>query len=200
MTIDHIGALFFPELIWLRVIGRIAFPLIAFQAAQGYKYTSSLKKFFIRLIVFACISQIPYSMAFGNKLNPIFTVVLGLLAITLWHKNVLCKVLALILCVAGAALPVSYGAYGIFMVFIFDAFSHLSNIRQVLLFVALNYVFYVNSIELGLPIQVFSVLALPLIYFVPEDKVRFHVPEIFRKRLFYYIYYPAHILILYLLS
>lgn len=203
MTIDHLGALIFPELTWMRIIGRIAYPCAAYQAAQGYKYTSDLKKYFIRLTVFACISQIPYTLAFSEsafKLNPIFTILFGVIAIALWNKNLVFKICALVLCVMGAALPVSYGAYGIFMVFIFEAFSHLSVMRTIMIFVALNYVFYVNSIESGLPIQIFSVLALPIIYLLPNNKELEGLPEVFKKRIFYYIYYPAHIAVLYIIS
>ena len=201
MTIDHIGVLLFPQLIALRIIGRIAFPIVAYQAAEGYKHTSSLKKYLFRLTVFAFISQVPYNFIIGHKLNPIFTVILGLIAIMLWNKNKVCKVLALAICVAGVAIPLSYNAYGIFMVFIFEAFSHLPTYRTVMIFIALNYVFYINNTDSGLPIQVLSIMALPFIYFVPDaDKKEIHVPALFQKRMFYYIYYPAHITVLYLIS
>ena len=43
MVIDHVGAIFFPGLMFLRVIGRIAFPLfcwgIAVVAARKKNYT-----------------------------------------------------------------------------------------------------------------------------------------------------------------
>ena len=202
MTIDHIGMFLFPHLTVLRIIGRIAFPIVAYQTAEGYKYTSNLKKYYLRLVLIAGISQIPYSVYSGFRLNPIFTVIFGLTAIILWHKNTLCKILALALCVAGVAIPVSYNAYGIFMVFIFDAFSHLPTFRTVMIFIALNYVFYVNSTDSsGLPIQVFSVLALPFIYLIPKkEDGNIRIPKIFTNRLFYYIYYPAHITVLILVS
>lgn len=37
MTIDHIGAILFPHILILRIIGRIAFPIFAFMIAEGYK-------------------------------------------------------------------------------------------------------------------------------------------------------------------
>ena len=202
ITVDHIGLFLFPQLAVLRIIGRITFPIVAFQAAEGYKYTKNLKRYYLRLALFAGISQIPYSIYFGLRLNPIFTVLFGLTAIILWHKNTLCKILALALCVAGVAIPVSYGAYGIFMVFIFDAFSHLPTFRTVMVFLALNYVFYIKPDDSsGIPVQVFSVLALPFIYLIPDkEKGDIHIPKIFTGRLFYYIYYPAHITLLILIS
>ena len=39
MTLDHIGAAFFPQAVWLRVIGRLAFPLFSYCIAEGCRYT-----------------------------------------------------------------------------------------------------------------------------------------------------------------
>ena len=39
MTLDHIGWLFFPDIIIFRVAGRLAFPIFAYQIALGYEKT-----------------------------------------------------------------------------------------------------------------------------------------------------------------
>lgn len=39
MTADHIGFVFFPEVMWLRVIGRLAWPVFAYMVAEGCHYT-----------------------------------------------------------------------------------------------------------------------------------------------------------------
>ena len=41
MLIDHIGAFLFPDVIWLRLVGRVAMPLFAFTLAEGCFYTRS---------------------------------------------------------------------------------------------------------------------------------------------------------------
>lgn len=61
MLIDHIGVLLLPELLFLRTIGRIAFPIFAYQLAMGFIHTSNRKKYGIRLLSFGLLSQIPYS-------------------------------------------------------------------------------------------------------------------------------------------
>ena len=43
MLTDHIGAIFYPDMIALRVIGRIAFPIYCFLLVQGFLHTSNLK-------------------------------------------------------------------------------------------------------------------------------------------------------------
>lgn len=61
MLIDHIGYMFFPKYRIFRTIGRLAFPIFAYQLSVGYMKTSDLKRYASRLLGFALISQIPYS-------------------------------------------------------------------------------------------------------------------------------------------
>lgn len=70
MIIDHIGAAFFPGVTIFRTIGRIAFPIFAYQLAKGYKHTSNLSAYSIRLLIFALISYIPYIYFLGEGLTP----------------------------------------------------------------------------------------------------------------------------------
>ena len=63
MLIDHIGAIFYPDMIALRVIGRIAFPIYCFLLVQGFLHTSNLKKYMVRMGVFALLSEVPFDLA-----------------------------------------------------------------------------------------------------------------------------------------
>ena len=57
----------------LRFIVKIAFPLFAFVVANGWIHTKNKRDYFMRMVIFACISQIPYTMAFypSNFLTPV---------------------------------------------------------------------------------------------------------------------------------
>lgn len=70
MIIDHVGAAFFPGIGIFRTIGRIAFPIFAYQLAIGYKHTSNLAAYGRRLFIFACISYVPYIYFLGDGLTP----------------------------------------------------------------------------------------------------------------------------------
>lgn len=61
MVIDHIGYMFFPDQLIYRSIGRLAFPIFAYQIAIGYSKTSNLKKYVERIAIFGLIAQLPYS-------------------------------------------------------------------------------------------------------------------------------------------
>lgn len=84
MLIDHVGYLFFPEQLIFRTIGRIAFPIFAYQISIGFQKTSSRKRYAFRLFLFACLAQIPYSwfnpeLYFNwTSLNIMFTFLIAL--------------------------------------------------------------------------------------------------------------------------
>lgn len=133
MFLDHSADTFsFVPNIWvLNVVGRIAFPLFAFQLFVGYSHTKDVKKYFIRLITFALISQIPFSllmfimtgsaMAYGNfiALNIFFTLALGLLAMYVYDckLNVFAKIVIIaLLLVIAQICNVDYGAWGVCLI------------------------------------------------------------------------------------
>lgn len=91
MTCDHLSYLIFGKLSFMNYIGRIAFPIFAYQITEGYIHTHNLKKYFLRLSIFALISQIPFmlftSMYSNNiHLNIFFTLLLGLASITIYEN------------------------------------------------------------------------------------------------------------------
>lgn len=76
MLIDHIGVVVgssglgmitFNNTIILRTIGRIALPIFAYNIINGWSHTRDKPNYIYRLILFACISQIPFSLV----VNPV---------------------------------------------------------------------------------------------------------------------------------
>ena len=69
MFCDHFGDAFVGHFSFLNSIGRIAFPIFAFQISEGFIHTKNLKKYFLRLGIFALIAQIPFSLFSYKFLN-----------------------------------------------------------------------------------------------------------------------------------
>jgi len=57
MTIDHVGAYLFPQLLWMRIIGRLAFPVYAYMIAEGCRHTRSMPRYLLSVAGMAALCQ-----------------------------------------------------------------------------------------------------------------------------------------------
>ena len=121
MMIDHAGSIFFPSMIELRVIGRIAFPLYAWCAVVGICYTRCVWKYALRLLVVGIISQPFFVNALShdwNSLNIYATLLLGVLALwgireKKWGSEIWAPALAIL---ASCIFEIDYGWKGIALI------------------------------------------------------------------------------------
>jgi len=72
----------------MHLAGGLTFPILAFFLIEGFKHTSNVKKYILRILVFAIISQIPYVIAYGTPwfmpLNIMFILSMGLIMLHLY--------------------------------------------------------------------------------------------------------------------
>lgn len=206
MLIDHIGAVFFQELVVLRIIGRIAFPIFAFYIAMGFSWTSDCKKYILRMLGVAIITQIPFAyfslILFHNfyYMNVLFTFTFALLGLYfLKRKNYIATCIFLLLpelIAAFTPIDFDYGSYGVLMVVVFYLFKEdiiHRNVSILFLTIAHGFILYIPR---GFPFytsllspQIYCVLALPLIDL--NYKLKINLPKYF-----FYMFYPAHIAVI----
>jgi len=140
MVIDHVGLLFFPQILLFRAVGRLAFPLFAWLLANGAYYSKDTKKYLTRLFLFALVAQIPFILM--NRLNDpsfwelnvLFTLFLGLAAIVLMKKSKIILISILIVVIsAGLAdvLNTDYGAMGVLAIVAF--YLSFKNIKMMII-------------------------------------------------------------------
>lgn len=222
MVIDHFGdILYHGQLSWMNYIGRIAFPIFAFQISEGYIHTHNLKKYFLRLLLFAIISQIPYSwfhyIVFSSiNLNVIFTLILGLLAIHFYqflinksnsfstNKNIAASyqllgiIVVLLLGLFAEFSHFDYGFWGVFLIFVFYILRDKKILRNIAVII-ITFIYYIPTLMFShfniLVVELFLFTILPLVFINMYNGQKGK-----NSKLLFYIFYPVHLIILCLIS
>lgn len=186
MLIDHIGVLLFPQHQYLRIIGRIAFPLFAVLLVSGFKHTRNLNRYLFRLLIFGLISQIPYNFMAPGRINVILYFFVALLSLAIFDKYRHHIYIPIIACFITETLSMSYGAYGIITIYIFY-FLYEKKIYLSLGFILLNLYYLVAA---GSYIQPLSVMSLPFLF------INLKTIDIKMNKYIAYLFYPLHISVL----
>lgn len=205
MLFDHLGYTIFNSFSFMNYIGRLSFPIFAFCLTEGYIHTKNLNKYFFRLGLFAVISQIPYMLfesTFSNNfnLNILFTLLLGLLSITLFNKiknKVLGYIIVILCAIIAQFFYFDYGWFGIATIFVFYIFknkkSYMNMFFIIITFINYYFQFMQTSRYEYLLIILFACLSLIPINLYNGKKGK-------DSRYLLYIFYPLHLMVLYLIK
>ncbi|MDD3404385.1 MAG: TraX family protein [Hespellia sp.] len=210
MLIDHIGAaiLYYTvqteseiQMYYIfRNIGRIAFPIFCFLLVEGFLHTHDVKKYAVRLGVFALISEIPFDLAVtrtGNSVwlnqNVFWTLLIALLVMTglryveikipatqyLWQGSLY------VMCIAAGCglaylMKTDYDYKGVF------AICMLYLLRQ-------NRIWQVIAGGLCFLWEPWAILG-----FIPI--LLYNGTRGFRMKYFFYLFYPVHLLVLHVIA
>lgn len=207
MVLDHIKyAIPETEGILTNYFGRLAFPLYAFLLTEGYVHTKDLKKYYYRMIIFAIISQIPFMLfrtlvGEWKMLNIMFTLLLGLIAITVYDKEkrkYISIPIIILLIWMGKILKVDYGWYGVTTVILLYLLKNNKSFIPFSYLLLLIFYYYsrIKSFNFGTEIILYILFSwsstfIMMIYNGKEGK---------KLKYFYYIFYPLHMIIIYLIS
>lgn len=138
MLLDHAWATVVPGSEWLTSVGRLAFPIFAFLLTEGYFHTHNFKKYMLRLLFFAVISEIPFNLMYGGQAiyifhqNVLWSFLIALSGMwfidrvkergKLWLTIITAALTILLCALLGQILMVDYYGAGILMVFVFYLF------------------------------------------------------------------------------
>ena len=204
MTVDHIGAYLLPQILWLRIIGRLAFPIFAYMIAEGCRHTRSMGKYFGTMALFALVCQGVDYFARGSLYMSIlvtFSFSIGL--IWLWKKQEETGTLWLLLFVAGCLatlfvcevlpgmLPGFDVDYGLMGVLIPIMAYYGKNKTQKLLYLLVGLVLLAGD---SYWTQWFALAAVPVLMLYNGQRGKWNMKWLF------YIYYPAHLVAIYGIS
>lgn len=191
-----IGVVYAAYQVMRRLIGRIAFPIYCFLLVEGFQKTGSRKKYALRLFLFALISEIPFDLAFYGKAfdwshnNVFFTLCTAFLMMYLWEtvrERIGEYRLAL-----GAGIVIFIAAA------FFAEWIHCDYGAKGIAAVALLYLFRKNKTEqliagcVAFLWEITAPLAFVFVAFYNGKKG-------IKMKYVFYIFYPAHLLILYFL-
>lgn len=218
MLLDHIGYILLPEVEWLRWVGRLAFPIFAFFIAEGCKYTRRKERYIILMFVVGIVMALVQAIATGLVYYNIFiTFSFSIFVIYIMQylfnnkiaKNtkqlilniVLMIIVTVIVCLIAHFLGVDYGAVGVLVpvlfylpeLFTIDKEKTVgTNLYTKLLFGALGLVIlsFVGTFTFQW-VGLFSLILLAC-YNGERGKLKL--------KYFFYAFYPAHIVVLYLIQ
>lgn len=220
MFCDHFGDAYVGHFSAFNLIGRIAFPIFAFQISEGFIHTRNLKKYFFRIGVFALISQVPFALFYHKffntaeiPLNIFFTLFIGLLAIYLYNFTIqqfakrtkklkfpVDKIIGLLfvflLSYIAEILNTDYGYWGVILIFAFYILKQHKTIMTIT-FILLCTIKYGNQIlqsnfhYIYILLIIFTALPIILINMYTGKQGP-------KAKYFLYVFYPAHLLLLYL--
>ena len=202
MTCDHVGLQLFPDVLLLRIIGRLALPIFAYMIAEGCRYTRNRRKYLLRMASLAAVCQIVYFFAMGSLYQCIlvtFSLSICLIyALDRWQERgdrgsrllalgvlVLIFVLSVVLPDFLPGFEIDYGLMGVLL----PVLIYFGRPVQ-------NYLL-AGLILLGFAyggIQWWSLAAIPLLAVYNDQRGKYNIGKLF------YIYYPLHLMVIYGIS
>lgn len=182
----------------LRTIGRISFPIYSLLIAEGFRKTSNVFKYILRVFFLALISEIPFDLMVFNEClsknsmalqNVLFTYFVALLMLVLVKFiNQFYTALTIIPVIAAAVicffLKTDYWLEGVILIYIFYMFRNDLNLKCLLALIITLYMSWQRY-------HGAAALSVFFIYFYDEQKGYIDLKRI------HYIFYPLHMFLLY---
>lgn len=207
MTCDHVGKQLLPQYPLLQIIGRVAFPIFAYLIAEGCVYTRNRKRYLGSMLLLALGCQIVYFVAMGSLYQCVlvsFSMAIALIYLLDWanrRKDVagwmvfgvglaaaafVCEVLPGLM--PRTDFAIDYGIWGLLLPI--GVYLGKNKIWKLCLATA---AIMLGCLAMG-GIQWYALLAILLLALYNGTRGKWKLKYLF------YIYYPAHLGVIYLIS
>ncbi|OME75924.1 hypothetical protein BK120_30125 [Paenibacillus sp. FSL A5-0031] len=208
MMVDHTSSWLVPKGTTLDIIihtfGRLAAPIMCYLIAEGYFYTSNIKKYITRLAIFAVISHLPFDLYFDlpwwKSTSVIWGLLMGLVALFAIQQSkfpLILRIFSVLLCCM-MAWTSDWNFIAVLWIVFFGIFRGRFQLQMVS-FVTIGTIFYfIPIINLG-PDYIYRfgiLLVIPLLVMY-NGKKGSHSNL---NKWGFYVFYPVHLIALYILK
>lgn len=191
---------------FMRIIGRIAFPIYCFLLVEGFRYTRNIKKYITRLVIGMLLSEIPFDLAFSGFIDwtsssVMVTLLLGCLMMLAMRKVKGFWKLVVILpfFLLAELLRTDYAGNGIALIAMLALTKELprEKLWRTAGFVVL--LWFGVTVQLGpveIPMELFGLIGLIPMFLYDGKKLT-------RNKWVqwaFYLFYPVHLFVLWLLE
>lgn len=183
----------------MRCFGRIAFPVFAFLVAEGFAHTRNRMRYFLSLLLFAAVSEVPWYLLNGadGTHNVMFTLALGVAALAAFERlrehRVLCCCSILLMAWLAAWSGTDYEWRGVLVITVFYLLGMVKNTsinlrRMLQLLFAIPLMMHYGIIG--------ALLACAIIFLYDGTRGFIHGNVV---KYGFYVFYPVHLLLFFLL-
>lgn len=201
----------------MHIIGRLTIPIMCFFIAEGYRHTSNLRRYIHRMICFWLISILPFYLFFGDmyeyRQNIIFDLLLGLCTLTILNASTLKKWQKVLLTAAIFFLSAAVGGWPVMPILFILIFYYVPDFKKQALWICTLTVLLVIFLAVTSSLnQTYHFCHYSWMWYDRLYMLGFMLSLLFLKHYnrekgqtpftsyFFYIFYPAHFLLLYLVQ
>ena len=184
----------------MRCFGRIAFPVFAFLVAEGFAHTRNRMRYFLSLLLFAAVSEVPWYLLNGadGTHNVMFTLALGVAALAAFERlrehRILCCLFILLTAWLATWLGTDYEWRGMLMIVVFYLLSMSKNTPVILRRMMQLLFAFPLMMRYGIT---GALLACAVIFLYDGTRGFIHGNV---AKYGFYVFYPAHLLLFFCLS
>ena len=180
----------------MRCFGRIAFPVFAFLVAEGFAHTRNRMRYFLSLLLFAAVSEVPWYLLNGadGTHNVMFTLALGVSALAVFERlrehRILCCFFILLTAWLATWLGTDYEWRGVLLIVVSYLFGIIRSMNTPIILRRMMQLLFVFPLMMHYGI-IGALLACAVIFLYDGTRGFIHGNV---AKYGFYAFYPVHLI------